>query len=128
MKNIGIIGSGSFGCALATVLIKNHNVKIWSFKKEEADAINNEHRCMFIDNSKLDERIVCYTNYEDVIDGSEYLILVTPSNVIRNTCQNIKKYVTNQKIIIASKGMEIGTNKFLTDIVKEELDLKYVMM
>ena len=126
MRNIGIIGSGSFGCALANVLIKNHNVKIWSFKKEEADVINNEHRCMFIDNSKLDERIVCYTNYEDVIEDSEYLILVTPSNVIRNTCQNIKKYVTNQKIIIASKGMEIGTNKFLTDIVKEELDLKYV--
>lgn len=126
MKNIGIIGSGSFGCALANVLIKNHNVKIWSFKKEEEDVINNEHRCMFIDNSKLDERIVCYTNYEDVIEDSEYLILVTPSSVIRNTCQNIKKYVTNQKIIIASKGMEIETNKFLIDIVKEELDLKYI--
>ena len=126
MKNIGIIGSGSFGCALANVLIKNHNVKIWSFKKEESDVINNEHRCMFIDNSKLDERIVCYTNYEDVIEDSEYLILVTPSSVIRNTCQNIKKYVTNQKIIIASKGIEIETNKFLIDIVKEELDLKYI--
>ena len=126
MKNIGIIGSGSFGCALANVLIKNHNVKIWSFKKEEADVINNEHRCMFIDNSKLDERIVCYTNYEDVIEDSEYLILVTPSSVIRNTCQNIKKYVTNQKIIIASKGMEIETNKLLTDIVKEELSSKYI--
>ena len=126
MNNIGIIGSGSFGCALANVLIKNHNVKIWSFKKEEADVINNGHRCMFIDNSKLDERIVCYTNYEDVIDDSEYLILVTPSSVIRNICKNIKEYVKNQKIIIASKGMEIGTNKFLTDIVKEELDLKYI--
>ena len=94
MKNIGIIGSGSFGCALANVLIKNDNVKIWSFKKEESDVINNEHRCMFIDNSKLDERIVCYTNYEDVIEDSEYLILVTPSSVIRNTCQNIKKYAS----------------------------------
>lgn len=126
MKNIGIIGSGSFGCALANVLIKNHNVKIWSFKKEEADVINNEHRCMFIDNSKLDERIVCYTNYEDVINDSEYLILVTPSSVIRSTCKNIKEYVTNQKIIVASKGMEIETNKLLTDIVKEELNSKYI--
>ena len=127
MKNIGIIGSGSFGCALANVLSsKGYNVKIWSFKNEEAEVINNEHRCMFINNSKLDERIVCYTNYEDVIDDSEYLILVTPSSVIRNTCKNIKEYVTNQKIIIASKGMEIETNKLLTDIVKEELSSKYI--
>lgn len=126
MKNIGIIGSGSFGCALANILIKNNNVKIWSFKKEEADIINNEHRCMFINDSKLDERIKCYTNYEDVIEDSEYLILVTPSSVIRSTCQNINKYITNQKIIIASKGMEIGTNNFLTDIVKEEINAKYI--
>lgn len=127
MKNIGIIGSGSFGCALANILSKKgHNIKIWSFKKEEADIINNEHRCMFINNSNLDEKIICYTNYEDVIKNSEYLILVTPSSVIRNTCIEIKKYITNQKIIIASKGMERGTNKLLTDVVKEEIGEKNI--
>ena len=47
------------------------------------------------------------------------------SLVIINNYQALNDY-TNQKIIIASKGMEIGTNKFLTDIVKEELDLKYI--
>ena len=105
MKNIGIIGSGSFGCALANVLSsKGYNVKIWSFKKEEADVINNEHRCMFINNSKLDERIVCYTNYEDVIVDSEYLILVISSTLtfsnglIKN--QRIKQIIFKEKEII----------------------------
>lgn len=122
MKNIAIIGSGSFGCALANHLAnKNNIIKVWSFKEEEAKTINNEHRCMFLQDSKLNESIKCYTSYEKTIKDSEYIFLVTPSSVIRETCKNIKEYVTNQKIIIASKGLEKGTNKLLSEIVKEEL-------
>ena len=40
MKNIAVVGSGSFGCALAYILSKNNNVKIWSYTKEEKDLIN----------------------------------------------------------------------------------------
>ena len=37
MKQIAIIGSGSWGVALAIHLAKNgNNVKIWSFSDEEA--------------------------------------------------------------------------------------------
>ena len=38
MAEIGVIGSGSWGTALALVLNKNgHHVTIWSYLKEEAD-------------------------------------------------------------------------------------------
>lgn len=121
MKNITIIGSGSFGCALAYVLSKNNNVKIWSYKEEEANLINNEHKCMFLENLILDSSIKCYTSYEESIKNSEYIILVTPSSVFKETCINIKPYIENQKIIIASKGL--CNNKLLSDIVKEELNI-----
>lgn len=43
MKRIAIIGSGSWGVALAIHMARlGHNIKIWSFLKEEADLINNE--------------------------------------------------------------------------------------
>ena len=49
MKNISIIGSGSWGIALAIHLAKMGNkVKVWSFAKEEADLINNEKKCKFL--------------------------------------------------------------------------------
>ena len=45
MKNICIIGSGSWGCALAIHAAKmGHNVKIWSFAQEEANLINKERK------------------------------------------------------------------------------------
>ena len=44
MKKITVIGSGSWGTALAVMLDKyGHDVTIWSWKQEEADRIKAEH-------------------------------------------------------------------------------------
>lgn len=121
MKKITIIGSGSFGCALAHVFSKNNNIKLWSYTKEEKDSININHECLQLPQIKLDKNIKCYLNYEEAIDNSDIIVLVTPSNVVRKICQDIKEYISNQDILIASKGME--NEKLLSDVVKEELNI-----
>ena len=61
MKNIAIIGSGSWGVALGMHLARlGNNVKIWSFEKEEADLINNEKKCKFLPNITIPDNISCY--------------------------------------------------------------------
>ncbi len=117
--NIAIIGSGSFGCVLAKMLSKKNNVKIWSYLQEEADMINNEHKCMFVDNLVLDDSVIASTDYQKVIENSQIIVLVTPSRVVRETCKNIKNYVTNQEIVLLSKGME--EEKLLSEVIFEEL-------
>jgi glycerol-3-phosphate dehydrogenase (NAD(P)+) len=117
--NIAIIGSGSFGCALAKILSKKNNVKIWSFLQEEADIINNEHRCKFLEDLELNSNVIASTDYQKVIENSQIIVLVTPSRVVRETCKNIKNYVTDQEIVLLSKGME--EEKLLSEVIFEEL-------
>ena len=65
MKQIAIIGSGSWGVALAIHLAKNGNkVKVWSFSEEEADLINNEKKCKFLSNVVIPDNIECRNSYE----------------------------------------------------------------
>ena len=65
MKNIAIIGSGSWGVALGIHLAKlGNNIKIWSYLQEEADLINNEKRCKFLPNVELPNGIYCSTSYD----------------------------------------------------------------
>ena len=117
--NIAIIGSGSFGSALAKILSKKNNVKIWSFLQEEADIINNEHRCKFLKDLELNSNIIASTDYQKVIENSQIIVIVTPSRVVRETCKNIKNYVTDQEIVLLSKGME--EEKLLSEVIFEEL-------
>ena len=119
MSNIAVIGSGSFGCALANILSKRNNVKIWSYLKDEAETINIEHKCMFIKDLVLNPNIIASTNYQEVIKNTEYIVIVTPSRVVRETCKNIKDYVTDQEIVLLSKGME--EEKLLSEVIYEEL-------
>lgn len=122
MKNICIIGSGSWGCALAIHLAKiGHRVKIWSFSDEEKQLINNERKCKFLPLATMPETIYCTTSFKDAIEDSEMILIVTPSKFVRETVKRFKKYVTDQEIIICSKGFEENTLYSLDEVVREEL-------
>ena len=122
MKNIAIIGSGSWGAALAVYAANiGNNVKIWSFSEEERDYINNEKKCKFLPDLKIPENVYCSTEYKEVIDGSDFIIHVTPSKFTRNIVKEYKQYVTNQPIIICSKGFEKETLSTLDTVISEEL-------
>lgn len=122
MNNIAIIGSGSWGVALAIYLAKQgKKVKIWSFAKEEADLINNEKKCKFLPNITLPEGIECTLSYEEAIKNSEIILHVTPSKFTRSIVKEYKKFVTNQPIIICSKGFEKDSLKTLDEVIEEEM-------
>lgn len=124
MKNIAVIGSGSWGVALSVHLAKmGHNVKIWSFDKEEADLINNERKCKFLPKVELPDNIICSTEYKDVIIGADLILQVTPSKFTRNIVREYKEYVDckNQPIVVCSKGIEKDTCLTLDEVIKEEI-------
>lgn len=124
MKNIAIIGSGSWGTALGIHLAKlGNNVKLWSFSETECDLINNEKCCKFLPNVILPKNITCFTKYEDVIIGADFILHVTPSKFTRDTVKQYKEYVDpdKQPIIICSKGFEKDTMKTLDEVILDEI-------
>ncbi|MBD8922970.1 NAD(P)-dependent glycerol-3-phosphate dehydrogenase [bacterium] len=122
MKKIAIIGSGSWGVALATYLANVGNqVKIWSFSEEERDLINNEKKCKFLPDLIIPDNIYCSTSYEEVIKDTEFILHVTPSKFTRSTFKQYKQYVGEKPVIICSKGFEKETLKTLDEVIEEEL-------
>lgn len=122
MKNIAIIGSGTWGVALAIHLAKaGNNIKMWSFSEEEANAINVERKCKFLPEAIIGENITCYTDMKTVIEDSEMILHVTPSKFVRETIKKYKDYVTNQPIIMCAKGFEADTLCTLSQIIEQEM-------
>ena len=120
--NIAIIGSGSWGVALAVHLASvGNNVKIWSFMEEERDLINNERKCKFLPGVELPENIICSTDFEEVIKNSKMILHVTPSKFTRSTFRQYKEYVGNKPVIICSKGFEKETLETLDEVILEEM-------
>ena len=122
MKNIAIIGSGTWGVALAMHLSNiGHNVKLWAFMQEEADNINIERKCKFLPDVRINDNITCYTDIQKVVEGTDMILHVTPSKFVRETIKKYKDYVTNQPIIICSKGFEKDSMLTLDEVIQEEI-------
>lgn len=122
MKNIAVIGSGSWGMALAIHLARcGNNIKVWSFLEEEKDLINNERKCKFLPNVEIPSNIMCSTNLEEVIKDAEFILHVTPSKFTRDTFKQYKQFVGNKPVIICSKGFEKESLKTLDEVIKEEM-------
>lgn len=122
MKNICIIGSGSWGSALSIHAAQmGHNVKLWSHSKEEADLINEEHRCKFLPNASMEKSIICTSDIGEAIKGSDVVFHVTPSKFTRETVEKYKDFIDDQPIILCSKGFESSTLYTLNEVVEEEI-------
>ncbi len=124
MRTIAVIGSGSWGVALAIHLANmGHNVKIWSFNEDEAKLINEERKCKFLPMATIPENIECSTSFEEVIKGADFILHVTPSKFTRDTVRKYKEFVDckNQPIVICSKGIEKATALTLDEVIKQEM-------
>ena len=66
---VGVIGTGSWGTALAQVLCDNNiDVLIWGRSAIEVDSINNEHKLSYLGNVLLNENLKATKEFKDVIE------------------------------------------------------------
>ena len=124
MAKAGVIGSGSWGTALARVLSKNgHEVTLWSRREEESRMLREERENKSkLPGVKLPDDILCTTDLEQTVEGKDILVLATASPSIRSMAKKMAPYVAaGQLIVDVSKGIEESTLMILTDVIAQEI-------
>ena len=108
MNKILVLGGGSWGTTLGNLLAeKDHNVSLWArnskiFKKVKNNWVNN----LYLPKYKLSRNLKIVSNLKDAFKDVELVIIAIPSKGFRSISSKISKYLDNQKILIASKGIE----------------------
>ena len=122
MKKICIIGSGSWGVAIGIHAANTGNkVIMWARSDEECAEINKNRRTKYLPNVTIPQSIKCTTSLEEAIKESEIIFHVTPSKYTRETMKKYKQYITNQPVIICSKGFESSTLYTLSEVANDEM-------
>ena len=124
MKKIGIIGAGSWGIALASLLQTNGNqVTVWSIIAEEIEMLKREHEHIDkLPGVKLSSDMIFTTELKDAVEGMDFIILAVPSPFTRSTAKMLKDIVAKDQIVInVAKGIEEATLMTLSEVIEEEL-------
>ena len=109
MMKIAVIGSGSWGTAMALHMASSGNqVYMWSWIQEETDRLNRDRENKeFLPGISFPDNVICTHNMQECIEGAEVVITAVPSPATRTTAKEMSQYVTDgQKLVNISKGLE----------------------
>lgn len=124
MADISVIGSGSWGTALAWLLRNNgHRVTLWSYLREENEMfLKYRENVDKLPGVLLDQEVVFTNQLEESIPGRDMLVLAVPSPAIRSTARNMRGVVSEGQLIVnVAKGIEEKNLMTMTDIIEEEI-------
>jgi len=126
----GILGSGSWGTALAKILTDNGNTIFWWNRSEAAIKYiqTRHHNPQYLPTAGFDvTRLKLTTDAAEVIRNSDCIVIAVPSAYAAEVLQQLDKNIfAGKKIISAIKGILPEQNVLLNDYLKQEFnfDLK----
>ena len=122
MKRIAVMGSGSWGTALAILLHKNgHQVTLWSFDKKENEKLQEtRENLQYLPGILIPHQIQLTHNIKKALQENEIIVIAIPSRFIRENLIKFAPYINKHHIIInVSKGLEENTLLRISQIIRE---------
>ncbi len=122
-KVIGILGAGTWGIALATLLAtKGYDVTVWSALPEEIISLQRTNMHAKLPGVKLPASLKYTSSIQKACTDKDIVLIATPSIYVRETARAAKPYLPhNQLVVCVAKGIETQTSMTMTDIIEEEL-------
>ena len=121
MSNIGVIGAGAFGTALASVLATDgHKVTLWGRDGQQMERINQTHRTPYLPHTSLPDALNTTSNLSDLA-GSDAVLMVVPAQITRVVLTAGDFSAITCPVLMCAKGIELASGCCQTDILAEEL-------
>ncbi|MDP2600650.1 MAG: NAD(P)H-dependent glycerol-3-phosphate dehydrogenase [Deltaproteobacteria bacterium] len=121
---IAVIGAGSWGTALASVLADGPDeVLLWAHEPFVADGINENHKNpLYLQEDMLPASLKATSQLPKALKGASVVVSVVPSHLTRRVMTQAVPHVAADAMIVnASKGFEFDTGKRLSEVLAEAL-------
>lgn len=123
MTTVTVLGAGAWGIGLAlTAWRAGRDVTIWSpFEEEIKEIKNTRENARVLPGIHIPEDIKLTNKIEKAAKGN-IILSVTPAQTFRDVLQKLKLHIEDTSYLVScAKGIEVKTNSFLSDVIKQEL-------
>ena len=123
MAAIGVIGSGSWGTALAVLLHNNgHRVTLWSAIPEEVEELKEKREHRSLPGVTISKEMAITGDLQSAMEDKAVMVMAVPSVFVRSTAHKMAAfYQPGQVIVDVAKGIEEASLKTLSQIIEEEI-------
>ncbi|OOZ37173.1 NAD(P)H-dependent glycerol-3-phosphate dehydrogenase [Solemya velesiana gill symbiont] len=121
---IAVLGSGSWGTALAILLSRNGaEISLWGHLESEIEAlIADRENKTYIPGIPFPDGITPTTDMATAVKGADEVLVVVPSHAFRQVMHNLALLLdSDTSVSWATKGLEPQSGKLLHEVAREEL-------
>jgi glycerol-3-phosphate dehydrogenase (NAD(P)+) len=129
---VSVLGAGNWGTTIAHLIGQNgFKVNLWARSPELVTEINEHHRnsqyLAGLEGVRLSDNIIATSSLEQAVRGVPLVFIVIPSQAFRGVCQQLGGLVQPSQLAVhATKGLELGSYKRMTQIMLEETCLRRI--
>jgi len=119
--NLAIVGGGSWGTALATVLAPRfRQVRLWVHEPEIAQALQETRvNEVFLPGIVLPPNVAAGNSLEAALTGADLVLSVMPSHIVRSLYTRMLPFLhPAMPIVSATKGLEAGTLLRISEVIR----------
>jgi glycerol-3-phosphate dehydrogenase (NAD(P)+) len=121
---IAVLGAGSWGTALASLLARNgHRTVLWGRNAEQVRCINEQHEnTRYLPGIALPEQLAASTDLPATVRDADLILVVTPSHAFHETVRMLAPHrKSGVGVSWATKGFEPGSGRFLHEVAADIL-------
>jgi glycerol-3-phosphate dehydrogenase (NAD(P)+) len=128
MQKIAIIGTTSWGITLGLTLAnKGLEIRLWARTEREANRLRKKgpNPARFPD-ATFPPQLIVTSQIGEALDDVKAVILAVPSPTMRQNISQVESYLTKSTLVVsAAKGLEIGSNKRMSQVIAEEINPRF---
>ena len=128
MPKIAIIGTTTWGATLGMMLAhKGLEVRLWARTKQEATKIKNGgYNPTLLAGVTFPPKLSVTSDLSKALSGVKAVILAVPAQTMRQNIKLVGGYLEESMLVVsAAKGLEIGTNQRMSQVIADEIDPKF---
>lgn len=120
---VAVIGSGSWGTAVAAMTAQRAGTRLWARREEVAASIREQREnAAYLPGVELPEALHTTSDLSEAIDGAEVIVVAVPSHGLRDVISSAARHIPPDALVVSlSKGVERGTRLRMTQVCAEVL-------
>ena len=120
---VTVIGAGSWGTAVASIVAAAHPTSLWARSPELAAAMEEtRENAKYLPGVRLADGLVVTSSLEEALRGAGIVFMAVPSHGFRDVLREAAPSAGGVAAVVSlSKGIEKGTNLRMSQVVAEVL-------
>ena len=131
MKNLAIIGGGSWGTALAIILAPRFpRVRLWVYEADLAERMRaTRENDVYLPGFRLPSHVEVVNQLSVALEAAEIVLSAIPSHLVRSLYQQMLPFLNESMVFVsATKGLENATLLRMSEVIREVVPARVAVL